>query len=175
VRVSPPTVSMSNVSMKTIAMAISSLIALLAVAVSLFSVIASDRNQRKTLALNRSLARLTKEVEYRRSQIDGLREDISKFCNLCYKVRSFDDSIKHGLAVDNLKAEAIVDSCEITYNMILMRLNPSNPLQMQLMREIELLRLGNASDWHERRSSVLALARDVFSNLWNSSDLVDAL
>lgn len=154
-------------------MAITSLVALAAVFVSLLSVIVSDKNQRKTLALNRSLAKLTKEMENRRSQIDGLREEISEYCNLTYKVRQYNKYLKHGVDCDHESAEKEVYMCELAYNKLIMRLNPGDPLELRLINAIENLKANSEDAWGDCRNNVLNMAREVFSRLWNSPDLVD--
>jgi hypothetical protein len=54
-----------------------------------------------------------------------------------------------------------------------MRLNPGDPLELQLIRALEKLKANSDDAWGDCRDDVLKLAREVFSRLWNSPDFVD--
>ena len=63
--------------------------------------------------------------------------------------------------------------CELAYNKLIMRLNPGDPLELRLINAIENLKANSEDAWEDCRNSVLNMAREVFSRLWNSPDLVD--
>ena len=65
----------------------SELVALLAVLVSFFSLLVSYLNVRATLATTRAMAWASKEADYRRSQMDAVRDVVSQFCVLSFSMR----------------------------------------------------------------------------------------
>lgn len=149
---------------------VSSAVALLAVIVSLVSVWSSYRNQRVTLATTRAVAWASKEADYRRSQIDALRDEISEFCLLVcdVKTRFVAAKLDEKFFPRNSEDQAVQHKTEHLYHKILMRLNPKDPLQADLLGKIQALRDDEENRWGEYRNEVVSSARTLFEHQWSS-------
>lgn len=152
---------------------IPSAISLLAVIVSLASVLISYRNQRRTLTTTRAVAWASKEADYRRSQIDSLREELSEFCLLVSDVQGRFAAAKldKKFFPRNTDDQIIQHKAEHLYQKILMRLNPKYPLQANLLAKIKALRDDEEYRWIEYRDDIVSSARTLFEDLWNSIEL----
>lgn len=149
---------------------ISSAVALLAVVVSLVSVWISYRNQRLTLATTRAVAWASKEADYRRTQIDALRDELSEFCLLVYDVQTRFAAAKldKKFFPRNAEDQVVQHKAENLYHKILMRLNPKHPLQANLLAKIQALRDDQENRWEEYRNDIVSSARTLFEDLWSS-------
>lgn len=60
---------------------------------------------------------------------------------------------------------------ELVFHKLQLRLNPSDPLQADLLGSVVRLGQGNIGDWSRDRNEVVSSARTLFDALWTSIEL----
>lgn len=151
-----------------------SITSLLAIFISGLSLMLSFRTQNKTLRFSVNTLKANKEIENNKELVKNITNEIAEFLLLSYRLnqQSLNARVQQKYFSQNDDDADIQDAVEILYHKIILKLNPNNIEDKELLDEINVFRKCSLGEWIIHRQLLIEATSKFIIRKWSEIDKI---